>query len=215
MINNVKKTLIFRFDSKTRLNHLVVSNNVFILHVNDKTLQRRCPDDAPKDPKASSAYQGSIFFYGLLSTIDFYFFTDIHMSDVINKVFLDPTGRLVIVSTRDKREVHILVSSVNSLKLHKKPIRFPTSPSFVLASVSWCNRFFQQNETIALVAGQDGSIFQVTIQPDGDWALSNEVYPSFKTILATSREELTGIYCDVKSSYEDNSNLFVVITTKK
>lgn len=137
------------------------------------------------------------------------------MSDTINKIFLDPTGRLVIVSTRDKREVHILASSVNSLKLHKRPVRFPTPTPFVLASVSWCNRFFQHNETVALLAGQDGSLFQITIQPDGDWILSNEVYPSFKTILATIREEVTGIYCDVKSSYEDNSNLFVVITTKK
>jgi hypothetical protein len=31
----------------------------------------------------------------------------------------------------------------------------------------------------------------------------------------TSRENVTGIYCDVKSSYEDNTNLFVVITTQK
>lgn len=137
------------------------------------------------------------------------------MSDVISKVFLDPFGRLVIVSTRDKREVYILVSSVNSLKLNKKFLRFPTTSPFVLASVSWCNRFFQQNEAIALLAGQDGSIFQISIQPDGEWLLSNEVYPSFKTILASSREELTGIYCDVKTSYEDNNNLFVVITTRK
>jgi hypothetical protein len=49
---------IFRFDSKARLNHLVVSNNVFILHINEKTLQRRCLDDTPKDSKASSIFQG-------------------------------------------------------------------------------------------------------------------------------------------------------------
>lgn len=196
------------------MTHLNVSNNVFILQINEKTLQRRCPDDAPKDPKSAAAYQGLLNCLTHLIVV-VVVSLEVHMSDVINKVFLDPFGRLVIVSTRDKREVYILVSSVNSLKLNKKCIRFPASISFVLASVSWCNRFFQQNETIALLAGQDGSIFQVTIQPDGEWVLSNEVYPSFKTILASSHEELTGIYCDVKMSYDDNSNLFVVITTKK
>ncbi len=54
---------IFRFDRNTRLNHLVVSNNVFILHLNDKTLQRRCLDDIQKDTKASAAFQGLILIH--------------------------------------------------------------------------------------------------------------------------------------------------------
>jgi len=54
---------IFRFDRNTRINHLVVSNNVFILHLNDKTIQRRCLDDIAKDSKGSSAFQGLISIY--------------------------------------------------------------------------------------------------------------------------------------------------------
>jgi hypothetical protein len=54
---------IFRFDRRTKLNHLVVSNNVFILHLNDKTIQRRCLDDIAKDSKGSSAFQGLISIY--------------------------------------------------------------------------------------------------------------------------------------------------------
>jgi len=137
------------------------------------------------------------------------------MSDVISKVFLDPFGRLVVVSTRDKREVYILVSSANSLKLNKKAIRFSNTTSFPLVSVTWCNRFLQQNDAVALLAGQDGSIYEVSIRSDGEVLYSNEVYPSFKLIMDTSRENVTGIYCDVKSSYEDNTNIFVVITTQK
>ncbi len=30
-----------------------------------------------------------------------------------------------------------------------------------------------------------------------------------------SKDKVTGIYCDVKSSYEDHANVFVVITTEK
>jgi len=54
---------IFRFDRRTKLNHLVVSNNVFILHLNEKTLHRRCLDETPKDSK-TLAFQGlfSIYF---------------------------------------------------------------------------------------------------------------------------------------------------------
>jgi hypothetical protein len=141
---------------------------------------------------------------------------DVQIPDVISKVFLDPYGRLILVSTRDKREVFILTSSTNSLKLNKKPIRFGNNTSFILASVSWCNRFLQQqNDIVALVAGQDGSIFEVLIRSDGELLLSNEVYPSFKIIMDTNRDSVTGIYCDVKSAYEDNTNVFVVITTQK
>lgn len=53
---------IFRFDRNTRINNLVVSNNVFILHLNEKTLQRRCLDEASKDSRASSAFSGLFFF---------------------------------------------------------------------------------------------------------------------------------------------------------
>lgn len=140
---------------------------------------------------------------------------DVDLSDAINKIFLDPFGRILLVSTRDKREVFILVSSTNSLKL-KKSIRFTNNPSFVLASVSWCNRFLQsQNEVIALLAGQDGSIYEVSIRIDGELISCNEVYPAFKTIMNTSRDSITGIYCDVERAYEDFTNLFVVITTQK
>jgi len=135
------------------------------------------------------------------------------MNDVISKIFLDPFGRLVLVSTRDKREVHILVSSANSLKLNKKSIR--PNPTFVLVSVTWCNRFLQQNDVVALLAGQDGSIYEISIRPDGEVSPCIEVYPSFKSIMDTNRENVTGIYCDVKSAYEDNTNIFVVITTQK
>jgi len=136
------------------------------------------------------------------------------MSDAISKVFLDPFGRLVIVSTRDKREVFILVSSANSLKLNKRSIRIP-NPAFILASVSWCNRFLQQNDAVALLAGQDGSIYEISIRPDGEYSPVTEVYPSFKNIMETSKDSVTGIYCDVKSSYEENTNVFVVLTTQK
>jgi hypothetical protein len=135
---------------------------------------------------------------------------------VISKVFLDPQGRLILVSTRDKRDVYILTSSTNSLKLNKKPIRFGNSTSFNLVSVTWCNRFIQQNDAVALVAGQDGSIYEILIRSDGEGLLlCNEVYPTFKTIMETNRDSVTGIYCDVKSAYEDNTNVFVVITTQK
>ena len=135
---------------------------------------------------------------------------------MISKVFLDPYGRLVLVSTRDKRDVYILVSSANSLKLNKKALRFGNTTSFVLVSVSWCNRFLQQqNDVIALLAGQDGSIYEVQIRSDGESMACNEVYPSFKLIMETNRDSVTGIYCDVKSAYEDNTNVFVVITTHK
>jgi hypothetical protein len=138
------------------------------------------------------------------------------MPDMISKVSLDPFGRLVLVSTRDKRDVYILVSSSNSLKLNKKPIRFATSPQFVLASVSWCNRFLQpQNEVIALLAGQDGSIYEVQIRSDGELSVCNEVYPGFRTIMEFNKDIVTGIYCDVKCAYEDNTNVFVVVTTQK
>jgi hypothetical protein len=30
-----------------------------------------------------------------------------------------------------------------------------------------------------------------------------------------NKDSVTGIYCDVKSNYEDNKNVFVVITTQK
>jgi len=30
-----------------------------------------------------------------------------------------------------------------------------------------------------------------------------------------NRDMVTGIYCDVKTAYEDNTNVFVVITTQK
>jgi hypothetical protein len=136
------------------------------------------------------------------------------MPDAIGKIFLDPLGRLVIVSSRDKRDVYILVSSVNALKLNKKPIRFSNS-NFILASVSWCNRFLQQNDTVALLAGQDGTIYEVSIRQDGEYSTPTEVYPSFKMVMDNSRDSVTGIYCDVKSSYEENSNLFVVLTTQK
>lgn len=138
------------------------------------------------------------------------------MPDVISKVFLDPYGRLALVSTRDKREVYILVSSSNSLKLNKKPLRFATSPQFVLASVSWCNRFLQSpNEVVALLAGQDGSIYEVQIRSDGEPSLCNEVYPAFKGIMDVNKDIVAGIYCDVKFAYEDNTNIFVVVTTQK
>lgn len=29
------------------------------------------------------------------------------------------------------------------------------------------------------------------------------------------KDRVTGIYCDVKTAYEDNTNVFVVITTQK
>jgi hypothetical protein len=136
---------------------------------------------------------------------------------VISKVFLDPFGRLVLVSTRDKRDIYVLVSSSNSLKLNKKSIRFPNTPSFTLVSVSWCNRFLQQNDVVALLAGQNGSIYEIIIRPDGEWSIGsgNELYPSFKSFIDPSRDGITGIYCDVKSAYEDNTNVFVVITTQK
>jgi len=51
---------IFRFDRNTRLNHLVVSNNVFILHLDEKTLQRRCLDEMPKDSKTPTPFQSLI-----------------------------------------------------------------------------------------------------------------------------------------------------------
>ena len=141
---------------------------------------------------------------------------DVQIPDVISKVFLDPFGRLVLVSTRDKRDVYILVSSSNSLKLNKKPIRFGPSPTFVLASVSWCNRFLQPaNEAVALLAGQDGSIYEAMIRADGELSVCNEVYPAFKVIMDGNKDIVTGIYCDVKCAYEDNTNVFVVITTQK
>jgi hypothetical protein len=141
---------------------------------------------------------------------------EVPIPDAISKVFLDPFGRLVLVSTRDKRDVYILVSSTNTLKLNKKPIRFANAPSFVLVSVSWCNRFLQQpNEIVALLAGQDGSIYEILIKSDGELAFCNEVYPSFKSIMDINKDSVTGIYCDVKSAYEDNSNIFTVITTQK
>lgn len=31
----------------------------------------------------------------------------------------------------------------------------------------------------------------------------------------SNRDVVTGIYCDVKSNYEDNTNVFVVITTQR
>ncbi|CAF0851600.1 unnamed protein product [Adineta steineri] len=193
----LKSELPWRFERNTKINHLVVSNNVFILHLNDKTLQRRCLDDIPKDTKPASSFQ------------------DVQIPDTINKVFLDPTGRLVIVSTRDKRDIYILVSSAYTLKLNKKSIRLGNSSSFVLASVSWCNRFLQtQNDVVALLAGQDGSIYELSIR-DGEVIFSIEVYPVFKTIMEGNQDTLTGIYCDVKSAYEDNTNVFVVITTQK
>ena len=135
------------------------------------------------------------------------------MSDPIEKMFLDPSGRLLIVSSR-KHDVYVLVSSPNALKFNKKSIRF-SNPNFVLAYVSWCNRFLHQNDTVALLAGQDGSIYEVSIRPDGECSTPVEVYPSFKTVMEKSRDSVTGIYCDVKSSYDENSNLFVVITTQK
>ncbi|CAF1189824.1 unnamed protein product [Rotaria sordida] len=193
----LKSELPWKFDKNTKINYLVVSNNVFILHLNEKTLQRRCLDETPKDTKTSS-------------------FPEVQMPDAISKVFLDPYGRLVIVSTRDKRDVYILVSSTNSLKLIKKPIRFGNATSFILVSVSWCNRFLQQqNDVVALLAGQDGSIYEVSIRSDGELSSCNEVYPSFKSIMDMNRDSVTGIYCDVKSAYEDNTNIFVVITTQK
>lgn len=137
------------------------------------------------------------------------------MPDVISKVFLDPFGRLVIASTRDKRDTYILVSSTGSLKLNKKPIRFGSSTSFVLASVSWCNRFLQQNDVVALLAGQDGSIYEVSIRSDGELSSCTEVYPTFKAVMDVHKDRVTGIYCDVKTAYEDNTNVFVVITTQK
>jgi hypothetical protein len=122
----------------------------------------------------------------------------------------------VLVSTRDKRDIYILLSSTNSLKLNKKPIRLGNNTAFVLASVSWCNRFLQtQNDVVALLACQDGSIYEVLIRSDGELLSSNEVYPSFTTIMQTNRDSVTGIYCDVKSAYEDNTNIFVVITTQR
>ncbi|CAF4139127.1 unnamed protein product [Rotaria sp. Silwood2] len=193
----LKSELPWRFDKNTKINRLVVSNNVFILHLNEKTLQRRCLDETPKDAKTSS-------------------FSEVQIPDAINKVFLDPYGRLVIVSTRDKREVYILVSSTNSLKLIKRPIRFGNAISFGLVSVSWCNRFLQQqNDVVALLAGQDGNIYEVLIRSDGELAWCNEVYPSFKSFMDMNKDSVTGIYCDVKSAYEDNTNIFVVITTQK
>ena len=138
------------------------------------------------------------------------------MPDAINKVFLDPFGKLAIVSTRDKRDVYILISSTGSLKLNKKPIRFAPNSSFVLVSVSWCNRFLQPpNDAVALLAGQDGSIFEVSIRPDGEWTSCNEVYSSFKAIMDGNKDSVTSIYCDVKIAYEENSDVFVVITTQK
>jgi len=110
--------------------------------------------------------------------------------------------------------VHILVSSANSLKL-KKAIRFSNTTSFILASVSWCNRFLQQNDVVALLAGQDGSIYEVLIRSDGELLSCTEVYLSFKSIMHINKDSVTGIYCDVKSNYEDNKNVFVVITTQK
>ncbi|CAF1610147.1 unnamed protein product [Rotaria magnacalcarata] len=192
----VKNELPWKFDRNTKLNHLVVSNNVFILHLNEKTIQRRCLDETPKDGKSSSI------------------FAEVQIPDAISKVFLDPFGRLLIVSTRDKRDVYTLVSSPNSLKLNKKPIRFANNLSFVLVSVSWCNRFLQQNDAVALLAGQDGSIYEALIRADGEMLSCNEVYPSFKTVLEKNRDRVTGIYCDVKCAYEENANIFVVITTQ-
>ncbi|CAF1194677.1 unnamed protein product [Adineta ricciae] len=194
----LKSELSWRFERNTKINHLVVSNNVFILHLNEKTLQRRCPDEVPKDAKVASTYQ------------------DAQIPDVISKVFLDPFGRIVLVSTRDKRDIYVLVSSPNSLKLIKKPIRLGVNSSFVLASVTWCNRFIQtQNDVVALLAGQDGRIFEVLIRADGELLFSTEVYPNFKSIMDCIADSVTGIYCDVKSAYEDNTNVFVVITTQK
>ncbi|UJR25410.1 hypothetical protein I4U23_006757 [Adineta vaga] len=194
----IKNELPWRFERNTKIIHLVVSNNVFILHLNDKTLQRRCPDEVPKDAKITSSYQ------------------DAQIPDVISKVFLDPYGRIVLVSTRDKREIYVLLSSPNSLKLIKKPIRLGNNSSFTLVSVTWCNRFLQtQNDVVALLAGQDGRIFEVLIRADGEVLFSNEVFPTFKSIMDSIGDSVTGIYCDVKSAYEDNTNVFVVITTQK
>lgn len=50
----------FRFKN-AKINHLVVSNNVFILHLNEKTLQRRCLEEMPKDGKTPQTFPGLIF----------------------------------------------------------------------------------------------------------------------------------------------------------
>lgn len=138
------------------------------------------------------------------------------MPDSIRKIFLDPTGQIVLVSTREKRDVYVLISSNNSLKLCKKPLKLPNSTSFVLASVSWCNRFLKQtNDIVALLAGQDGTIYEVSIRNDGDCTYCNEVYPSFRSVLNSKTDSVSGIYCDVKSTQKDNGNIFIVITTQR
>lgn len=144
---------------------------------------------------------------------------DVQLNEPIKRIFLDPFGRIVLVSLKSKSEVLVLVSSTNSLKQKGRGIKFGNNASFRLSSVCWCNRFLKPSsgETVALLAGEDGSIYEVSIGPDGDTTFCNEVYPNFRSILAAkeSQEKLTGILCDPKTSYADPSNVFVVLTTQK
>lgn len=192
----MKNELPWKFDRNARLNHLVVSNNVFIIHINERTLQRRCLDETQKDPK-TPAYQ------------------EIQIPDKISKISLDPFGRLVLVATQDKRETYVAVSSVISLKLNKKPIRSSANQPIGFISATWCNRFIQQAESVALLATREGNIYEVYLNPAGDLVSCNEVYPGFKSVMEMNTDSVTGIYCDVKSSYQDNTNVFVVVTTQK
>jgi len=144
-----------------------------------------------------------------------FFCIEIHLPDIISKISLDPFGRLVLVATRDKRECFIAVSSASSLKLQKKTIRTLANQTVPFVSATWCNRFIKQTESVALLATKEGNIYEISIQPNGDLVYCTEVYPGFKSVMETYMDSVTGIYCDVKTSYEDSTNVFVVVTTQK